>query len=374
MKLKSRIKNKIRSFLGINEVKDILTDKQNDSVDQDLIYKITMNFPNLNVGTVTRWFVEYAKTPRLKLSCFISSIALYTRYPLYKDTILAELENIYDPSLLKFTDGSFSAKSVQTSILCYINFLICKHKNEKALVVLNDYLKLHDKESISEWSPIAYLADRNGITSEHIARSAEIYAQMEKDKAEDTFKNILRGKTIAIVGNGPQELGTGNGSKIDGYDIVIRFNNFKLVNVGDYGKKIDIHCRNKWEDSNNDADFFLFFDIYNHPIYNPVINDIMKYKNIIFIYEHFYDLYYEEVYNNYNIDWPTSGFMMLYTLKKMGLPITKSDVYGMSFKEGVFRGGHHYESIKYGGLHDSNFNLEIKALNDIFDSNKNNRG
>lgn len=48
----------------------------------------------------------------------------------------------------------------------------------------------------------------------------------------------FRDKSIAIVGNGPNELGSGNGPVIDSHDIVIRINNFRLIRPYDYGERV----------------------------------------------------------------------------------------------------------------------------------------
>lgn len=45
-------------------------------------------------------------------------------------------------------------------------------------------------------------------------------------------------KKIILIGNGPSVLDHKNGSKIDSFDIVVRFNNFKIENYEEYvGKK-----------------------------------------------------------------------------------------------------------------------------------------
>ncbi|MCL2704748.1 MAG: glycosyltransferase family 29 protein [Spirochaetaceae bacterium] len=60
-----------------------------------------------------------------------------------------------------------------------------------------------------------------------------------------SFEKLVAGKSIAIVGNGPQQIGKGTGKEIDTHDIVIRFNNFKIAGYeNDYGTRTDIWIRN----------------------------------------------------------------------------------------------------------------------------------
>jgi hypothetical protein len=56
----------------------------------------------------------------------------------------------------------------------------------------------------------------------------------------------LNGKSIAVVGNGPQLVGLGKGKEIDSHDIVIRFNNVNLSKefAEDYGIKFNIWAKN----------------------------------------------------------------------------------------------------------------------------------
>jgi len=52
---------------------------------------------------------------------------------------------------------------------------------------------------------------------------------------------FLAGKTIAVVGNGPSEIGKGLGDEIDAHDVVIRINNYRIKGFEkDYGRKIDV--------------------------------------------------------------------------------------------------------------------------------------
>lgn len=64
----------------------------------------------------------------------------------------------------------------------------------------------------------------------------------ETDSNLEAFKNYIRGKKIAIVGNSPCELNKQKGKLIDSYDVVIRFNNFEINEntKADYGEKVSV--------------------------------------------------------------------------------------------------------------------------------------
>lgn len=62
--------------------------------------------------------------------------------------------------------------------------------------------------------------------------------QVHKERKVD---QLLVGSNIAVVGNGPSEIGKGLGAEIDSHDIVIRFNNYKTDGFEkDYGSRCDI--------------------------------------------------------------------------------------------------------------------------------------
>ena len=62
------------------------------------------------------------------------------------------------------------------------------------------------------------------------------------DENSTSFRDYIRGKSIAIVGNASSEIGKGSGGEIDSYDVVIRFNNFSLEEQynDDYGRRTDV--------------------------------------------------------------------------------------------------------------------------------------
>lgn len=62
---------------------------------------------------------------------------------------------------------------------------------------------------------------------------------------------FLEGKTIAVVGNGPSDVGKGLGKEIDAHDVVVRFNNYRIEGFErDYGSRIDVWVK-CWADDVN---------------------------------------------------------------------------------------------------------------------------
>jgi len=69
--------------------------------------------------------------------------------------------------------------------------------------------------------------------------------QLYKSHHDRLFEKLLEGKSVAVVGNGPQQINKDTGKEIDSHDIVIRFNNYRIDGYEkDYGNRTDIWVRN----------------------------------------------------------------------------------------------------------------------------------
>jgi len=70
-----------------------------------------------------------------------------------------------------------------------------------------------------------------------VKKSAVVYSRIET--IQKKFDSYIKGKSIAVVGNGASEIQKNKGSEIDSHDIVIRFNNYSLDEEynADYGTK-----------------------------------------------------------------------------------------------------------------------------------------
>lgn len=186
---------------------------------------------------------------------------------------------------------------------------------------------------------------------------------------------LLQGKSIAVVGNGPQELGKGKGYEIDSHDIVIRFNNFNTNGFEkDYGSKTDIFIRNAsielkdvdrrfnkicvWEP---DFYHFIILQYILDRLYADIVNN--KFQTTYLNYEmHNIPKIESDIKTNL-----TSGTLIIYFLFKIN-KISIKDIYGFSFiKNDYDSNSYHYYPDK---LEDASkwheINNEILFLRKLF--------
>lgn len=158
--------------------------------------------------------------------------------------------------------------------------------------------------------------------------------QIEKNHRAGILSKMLLGKRVAVVGNGPQEVGSGNGEKIDSYDVVIRFNDYPdnpKFHV-DYGTKTNIWVRSQWvpatlrKISNIIVGDALYYESPNL----DVLGEVLKSEP-----EHIFAIpaeIYHELHNLCGLNHPTNGALMLAWLKKLCPTLSADDVFGFSFK------------------------------------------
>ncbi len=128
--------------------------------------------------------------------------------------------------------------------LIYICVLLENGEQDLARDILHRYCLAHGAKLIENYLPIARFALQNGVVSENIKKAALVHDCFARNQGNKLLERLLKGKSVAIVGNGPSEIGTGRGAEIDSHDIVIRFNNYVTEGFeADYGRKTDIWVR-----------------------------------------------------------------------------------------------------------------------------------
>ncbi|GHV96302.1 hypothetical protein AGMMS50293_26220 [Spirochaetia bacterium] len=256
--------------------------------------------------------------------------------PLYEDDKKAVvLENACNKlKINKYTDRW----CVSDGILRYISYLILRGENEKAKKLLLENESILEKDNIAGFIPVAYLSHEIGITSEDINISAKIFERFRnQDKVQNELREYISGKSIAVVGNGPYEIGTGNGKEIDSHDIVVRFNNFEINDdyEKDYGRKTSIISTTGFGSIKDQYYYKSDFIILPTSIYWYNFSKEKRqfiYKNSGIKMLNFDVQYFTYFRNKYNTVASTGTRILYYFYRNLNI-IKDIHVYGFSFDE-----------------------------------------
>ena len=195
-------------------------------------------------------------------------------------------------------------------------------------------------ESLRYYLRLSDFAVRKGLkVKEDVKKSARVYQKLEKERRDRKLYNLLKGKKVAVVGNGSYELGKKSGKEIDAHDIVIRMNNYVIEGFEeDYGTRTDVWIRGfggtDLEDRTLTNDY-LYTGITGSFDYLPVLFDYFLdtlYRDCLERDINIGEVepnMYQEIWQEYGLD-PSTGFSVIYTLKKCGIDF---EVYGYSFLE-----------------------------------------
>ena len=272
--------------------------------------------------------------------------------------------------------------------LIYIAILYENNYLDRAKNILFNYFNKFNYLDIHKVLFVSKLAVDIGIINDEIIKSSLILDSINKSRSENKFENLIRGKTVAVVGNGPQEIGKGKGKEIDSHDIVIRFNNFNLDGFEeDYGSKTDIWCKNG----------SIYLDGEKRHINNMLfwLADIEHY---ILLKDHIIDNLYNDLFDSnipvaflntktrvshkkeIDVHYLTSGGLILnyiYQIKKRYNELfTYNNIYAFSFLNNDFNiSNYHFYSDNlvvdfelFKNWH--NINLEIKFFRKLFGLDK----
>ncbi|MBR4106345.1 MAG: glycosyltransferase family 29 protein [Alphaproteobacteria bacterium] len=175
-----------------------------------------------------------------------------------------------------------------------------------------------------------------------IKKSAFIFEKMKT--YQNNFIHYLKKKTIAVVGNSPNLIGTGKGREIDKHDVVFRMNAFDLPLQfkSDLGSKTNIFVTNaNFEIVNNSNTFcsydyhFIAMDLYhiNLSSFTKVSDFIENYYQLISEGEHVTFLPSEislSLKLESKLQIATTGLKLIYLLHKNDIPF---DLYGFNEKK-----------------------------------------
>jgi hypothetical protein len=144
------------------------------------------------------------------------------------------------------------------------------------------------------------------------------------------FKYYIKGKNIALVANSAQLLKNSFGEIIDKYDVVIRFNSFK-IDEKHTGKKTDVHVSVYLQKENLDEFVPIRFILSNHlGRWVDTLKELNLHSQSFFLkYNHHTSI--NTLYKDKTP--PTSGFVTLTLLLKLG-GFKRIDLFGFTFYDG----------------------------------------
>ncbi|MBQ9273560.1 MAG: glycosyltransferase family 29 protein [Succinivibrio sp.] len=112
----------------------------------------------------------------------------------------------------------------------------------EACRLLYFYLDRYGEHDLHLIPTVANFVRERGLlnSSTKVEQSSVLWQRLNKNIPE--LLANLSDKSVALVGNGPQELGRHSGAEIDAHDCVIRMNNYQLNDKfqADYGNKVNI--------------------------------------------------------------------------------------------------------------------------------------
>ena len=227
-------------------------------------------------------------------------------------------------------------KQNKTVVLIYISLLIEHNNINEANKILKFYLNKFGANGIENYLYVSKLARTLGIKNEKINQAAMALDYFEKNDLSKLM-SLMKNKTIAIVGNGPSDIGMSLGKEIDAHDIVVRINNYKINNYeNDYGKKTNIWIRGAGAGDIISRDISEFkaviwaVDFLHFPVMYDSLKDISTHRvqdlsNVFMLNDDIVCSLYEKS----KCKFPTTGLLAIWLcLRAMPKCI---DLYGFSF-------------------------------------------
>lgn len=231
------------------------------------------------------------------------------------------------------------------SWLIFLSALIERKEFDLADKLLREYINVYKEWDIYRYLLVSdYVYSKSIIVNDLVKDSSILLNHLKNNLRLKVFQNILKDKTVAIIGNGPSEKGRRLGQEIDKHEIVIRFNNYNVLGYEeDYGTRTDIWVRGSGASDvinrENVLEYKLIVleaDYLHYPIIpkgHPEI--LVKYINRGCTLTNFdHDVHFS-LKKASGIEFPTSGLVTvwyIYNLYKRGI-IKDFDIYGFAFRQ-----------------------------------------
>lgn len=281
------------------------------------------------------------------------------RYSYLQDKTLRDIE------FLSQTLYSWKNESNKLWLL-YMTMLLEKQKDINNLA--ERYIYFFKYQDVELFPAVAHWFMQNNYQNDLIEKSSNIYKKIIKSKQENNFYKLVKGKKIAIVGNGPFQIGKNTGEEIDKHDVVIRFNEFYTKGYEkDYGTKTDVWATYLWN-----PDFLSYEERPDCKLnlwtnYNLYLRKQISIDNLISCIDKNWDFVSSDIpkyiWNDLNISYtPTCGFSIIIYIYKLLGSFKNVDFYGFKFLEEEGAEFTHYFKEKHANNKNHAFEDEAEFL------------
>lgn len=225
----------------------------------------------------------------------------------------------------------------EDDFLHFVKVLIDKELHDEARLLINDYIDFYGSEGLKYQLSVHTYCQTNGYCKQNPIHDTGLLIKNR------VLLDCLKDQQIAIVGNGPSELGTGNGPTIDQHEYVVRFNNYKTEGFEeDYGKRTDIwvccnddDIRHRTAEELDSYKFIIleldfFRDVIRRPVYDFFGDIIKNYTHkVLFLNQETK----QELVNALKVQ-PSTGLTMICYLLNL-TEISKENLFGFSFRQSL---------------------------------------
>lgn len=218
---------------------------------------------------------------------------------------------------------------------------------------LRRYAARNGVRYLADCLPLAHFARGIGLTTDAISRSADVFSILVANRDKDVFGEFVRGRSVAVVGNGPGNIKSGRGKEIDSHDVVIRFNNYPNDYREDYGSRTDIWVRGAHKDVRDRYDIARYglvlweMELFRNILEHPTHTDIL-FRDTLFFPDKVTFISAETkrgLREDSGLILPTSGAQTIWALKQARGNLDGVDVYGFSGLDGTKDFGHYFDQL-----------------------------
>ena len=252
----------------------------------------------------------------------------YTFFLFQHGDLLGNLEGVFDERIDCFSDWTERTK------LRYISFLLWKGNEQKACQYLGLYMRRHGERNVELFIPVAALAKKHfHVQNAAVMESAKKYEALVRN--EHVFSDLVSSKKVAIIGNGTQEIASGNGKKIDAYDVVIRINDYRITDKtsADYGSKVTVWANCSDPDnidfpSKGNYQYFMYLpDVFSESLDGRFVVDSDDVCTVDILSLR------KRTYKETGLYCASNGLLLIKAVKELNESFSEDDCYGFSFKD-----------------------------------------